>query len=281
MHGNRNGTSALPEQRDVVRIAAEGGDIVADPLEGHHLIEEACVPRNVGGSEVQEAEARHAILHRDEDHLLLGHQGFVIVNVESCRSGIEATCAQAYTRDSKERKRERENREKEKEKERNSTFTWRTTLISFTTPVDVVPTMDENTADVSRNNRGVENKRFPLVRSEATCEGASSHREKGVKHKGVELTTEYPYHNSSVGRPGPWHDDVHVKAILAQRRVRIPHSRARELTEHGVQNLHAAVGQRGGVQYTRPTFRWPWMPKPQGFCNNENNNLFCSSLALP
>lgn len=86
-----------------------------------------------------------------------------------------------------------------------------------------------------------------------------------MKHKGVELTTEYPYHNSSVGRPGTWNDDVHVKAILAQWRVRIPHSRARELTEHGVQNLYAAVGQRGGVQYTRPTFSWPWMPKPQGF----------------
>lgn len=115
MHGNRNGTSALPEQRDVVRIAAEGGDIVADPLEGHHLIEEACVPRNVGGSEVQEAEARHAILHRDEDHLLLGYEGFVIVNVESCRSGIEATCAQGYCAI---RKREREKEKTEKKRKR-------------------------------------------------------------------------------------------------------------------------------------------------------------------
>lgn len=63
----------------------------------------------------------------------------------------------------------------------------------------------------------------------------------------LELTTEYPYHDSGVRRPGPRHHHVHVQAVLAQWRVRVPHGGAGEVTEHRVEDLDAAVRQNGRV----------------------------------
>lgn len=62
-----------------------------------------------------------------------------------------------------------------------------------------------------------------------------------------ELTTEYPYHDSGVRRPGPRHHHIHVQAVLAQWRVRVPHGGAGEVAEHRVEDLDAAVRQSGRV----------------------------------
>ena len=90
MHGDGDRTGALAEERHVVGITAEGGDVVVHPLQGHHLVEETGVAGHVRRAEVQEAEAGHAILHRHQDHVLLGHQDLVIVDVEGGRAGVEA-----------------------------------------------------------------------------------------------------------------------------------------------------------------------------------------------
>jgi len=82
---------AFAEERHVLGIAAERGDVVAHPLQGHHLIEKPSVTGHVGRAEVQEAETSHAILHRHHDYVLLRYQGLVVIYVEGGWAGIEAT----------------------------------------------------------------------------------------------------------------------------------------------------------------------------------------------
>lgn len=92
-----------------------------------------------------------------------------------------------------------------------------------------------------------------------------------VSHR-WELTTEYPYHDSGVPRPGPRHHHVHIQAVLAQRRIRVPHRGAGEVAEHCVQDLHAAVRQSGRVHHARPAFDRPRVAKPQRACNMKSAN---------
>jgi len=90
VHGDGDRARALAEERHVIGIAAERGDIVAHPLQSHHLVEEASVTGHVGRAEVQEAETGHAILHRHQNHVLLRYQDLVVVDVEGGRAGVEA-----------------------------------------------------------------------------------------------------------------------------------------------------------------------------------------------
>ncbi len=60
----------LADDRDVVGIATELGDVVADPLECHALVHEAVVPgRSVGVRE--EAERAEAVVHGHDDHAVI------------------------------------------------------------------------------------------------------------------------------------------------------------------------------------------------------------------
>lgn len=89
MHGDGDRASALAEERYIVGVAAERGDVVPHPLQGHHLVEETSVTGHIRRAEVQETETGYTILHRHHDHILLGHQGLVVVYVEGSRTGVE------------------------------------------------------------------------------------------------------------------------------------------------------------------------------------------------
>lgn len=91
MHGDGDRTRALAEERDVLRIATKSSNVVAHPLQSHHLVKETGITGHIGRAKVQKAETGHAILHRHHDHVLLRDQGFVIVHVKGGRAGIEAT----------------------------------------------------------------------------------------------------------------------------------------------------------------------------------------------
>jgi hypothetical protein len=65
---NRNAAGGLPENGDLLRIATEAGDIVANPLDGETLIAEAEVLGNTRGT--REAEDIEAVVEGDDNDIL-------------------------------------------------------------------------------------------------------------------------------------------------------------------------------------------------------------------
>lgn len=63
---NAPGAGRLSEHRDTLGIATEGGDVVADPLQGGYLVEQATVVRCT--LEMSEAFGTHAIVEGHDDH---------------------------------------------------------------------------------------------------------------------------------------------------------------------------------------------------------------------
>ena len=62
----------LAEDRDVARVAAERGDVVAHPLERGHLVEQPRVAAALGRvdpAEVQEAEGPESVVDRHDHHV--------------------------------------------------------------------------------------------------------------------------------------------------------------------------------------------------------------------
>src|SRR5262249_59413726 len=68
----------LPEDGDLVRVAAEGGDVVAHPLERAHQVERPEVPRALGVARAlaaergmaEPAERAEAVVEGDDDDVL-------------------------------------------------------------------------------------------------------------------------------------------------------------------------------------------------------------------
>ena len=72
------GAGRLAEDRDVAGVAAEGCDVLLDPLQRGDLVEQAVIARGVlrgFGAELgmgEEAQAADALGHRHDDHAALG-----------------------------------------------------------------------------------------------------------------------------------------------------------------------------------------------------------------
>ena len=69
-HGGGGAAGGLPENQHVVGVAAKGGDVVAIPLQGADLVEQAVVDRGaerrIEMADVHEAKGAHAVV--DGDH---------------------------------------------------------------------------------------------------------------------------------------------------------------------------------------------------------------------
>jgi hypothetical protein len=87
--------AGLAEDRDLVRVAAEAGDVVADPLQHGHQVEQADVCRMLVVlapqlGEVQVAEGVEAVVVRDDDRVVATGQVFAVVREEIvARAGEE------------------------------------------------------------------------------------------------------------------------------------------------------------------------------------------------
>ncbi len=79
------GAGALAEQRDVIGIAAEGGDIALDPPEGQALVLEGHVAGRLGRLQAEEAEGAEAIVERDDEDVAV--VGQVLGAVEELAAG--------------------------------------------------------------------------------------------------------------------------------------------------------------------------------------------------
>lgn len=89
-------TSALAENRNLVRVATEVLYVIVNPLESHVLIEQALIAGRTFVIHIQEAEYGDAILKRDEYELGLGNDHPRIVNLKSRRARVEATAVNPH-----------------------------------------------------------------------------------------------------------------------------------------------------------------------------------------
>lgn len=82
--GDRSGPGGLAGDRDVARIATEGGDVLTDPAQSCNLVEQAPVVRVGGcfvGGDVAEAFETEPVVEGDHDQTGAGQRGAVEVGL--------------------------------------------------------------------------------------------------------------------------------------------------------------------------------------------------------
>ena len=79
------GPGRFAEKGQRIGIAAEGSDVVLDPLDGQRLVVEAHVARGVLVVQVEESESAHAIIEGSHDDFVGGGQDQGVVDLEGRR----------------------------------------------------------------------------------------------------------------------------------------------------------------------------------------------------
>ena len=82
MEADTAGSSTLPHQGDIVRIATKLGNVVLDPLDCHQLVKHTGVTGNILGSEVEEGQGGHSVLNPNHDNVLFGCHGSEVIQIK-------------------------------------------------------------------------------------------------------------------------------------------------------------------------------------------------------